>query len=198
MPMHNIGMGLVRFTYRYTSTLLKSVLKYHASYFIITSIRYLVELTILTVNCTNITSIKHLITIGFIFIIGCNHTNKSSQQRIKTNEKNALVFRFISNSNDLENEVKILQTTNEVSYHTFDFNKNLIIMKSQSQNGNWKTFEFKIKKSKTTESLLGLKGMEFDIENPNCFQVWVSTMGNIGYEFRNGQKLVFYGVIEIK
>lgn len=43
MPMFNIGMGLVRFTYRYTSTLLKSVHKYRASYFIITSTWCLVE-----------------------------------------------------------------------------------------------------------------------------------------------------------
>jgi hypothetical protein len=39
--------------------------------------------------------------------------------------------------------------------------------------------------------------MEFDIDNKSCNQVWISTMGNIGYELNNGQTLVFYGVQEL-
>jgi hypothetical protein len=39
--------------------------------------------------------------------------------------------------------------------------------------------------------------MEFEIDIPKCYQIWDSSMGNIGYEFINGQKLVFYSVQEI-
>ncbi|GAA3579740.1 hypothetical protein [Snuella lapsa] len=140
-----------------------------------------------------------LITTGITLLTGCiqtkNNTSLDSNETI-TNEK--AIFRFSSNSNDVEDEVRILKTNNEISYHIFDFNKGIITMKSQSENGEWKTFEFKIKNFKVNEYLSGLNGMEFDIDSPMCFQVWVDTLGSIGYEFNNGQKLVFYGVQELE
>ena len=158
----------------------------------------MVGIITLQVNCTNRKSTEILLIIALTLIIGCDNTTNSSKQRIKTDKKNEFVFNFTSNSNDLENEVKILQTNNEITYHTFDFNKNLITFKTKNKRGHWDTYEFKIKRKIVKESMIGLKGMEFDIEHPQCFQVWVSTMSNIGYEFKNGQKLVFYGVKEIK
>lgn len=47
------------------------------------------------------------------------------------------------------------------------------------------------------ESISGLRGMELEINNARCYQIWISSLGNIGYEFTNGQKLVFYEVQEI-
>lgn len=107
------------------------------------------------------------------------------------------VFKFKSYSNDLENEIEILQTNNEITYHTFDFNKKLISFRTQTKGGDWKTFEFKLEKSVMVESISGLRGMEFEINNARCYQIWISSLGNIGYEFTNGQKLVFYEVQEI-
>lgn len=107
------------------------------------------------------------------------------------------IFKYSSNSNDLEDQYRILQTNNEITYHTFDFNKNMVTMKSQNKEGKWISHDFKIKRKRITESLTGAKGMEFDIDNPNCFQIWIDSVGSIGYEFKNGQKLVFYGVRQI-
>lgn len=107
------------------------------------------------------------------------------------------IFRFVSTSNDLENETDILQTNNERTYHTFNFNENTISMKTRTADDQWITHTFKIKKSSIKESLSGLQGMEFDIDNPRCRQIWVSSLGNIGYEFYNGQTLVFYDVKEV-
>ncbi|TVZ48647.1 hypothetical protein [Olleya sp. Hel_I_94] len=148
-------------------------------------------------NYTKTKSTKLLILITLTLLLGCTQTNKQNYQTNKTSGNKNAIFKYVSSSNDLENEVKILQTNKEISYHTFDFNKNLITYKSKTKNGNWKTFEFRIKQSNTKESLQGLKGMEFSIDNPTCFQIWVSTIGNIGYEFNNGQKLVFYDVKEL-
>tara|TARA_B100000809_G_C14833587_1_gene421976 strand:+ start:241 stop:360 length:120 start_codon:yes stop_codon:yes gene_type:complete len=39
--------------------------------------------------------------------------------------------------------------------------------------------------------------MEFDIDDPAVYQVWVSSMGNIGYELTGGKTLVCYGVQEL-
>ncbi|QMU63030.1 MAG: hypothetical protein GKR88_01260 [Flavobacteriaceae bacterium] len=149
----------------------------------------------------NHTNTKKIIVFGIIILttlIGCTQTNKTSSSKNKTGSNEKPIFKFVSNSNDLEKGVDILQTNDEVSYHTFDFNKNLISYKSKTKNRSWNTFEFKIKKSKITESLLGLKGMEFDIDNSICFQIWVDTVGSIGYEFKNGQTLVFYGIQELE
>ena len=127
---------------------------------------------------------------------------KKTDKDYKNPEKNenldkTKIFNFVSNSNDLENDIKILRRNDEVSFHKFDFNKNEITVKSQTSSGEWKKFQLNIKKTKIKESLIGLKGMEFDINHEYCYQVWISTLGNIGYEFNNGQKLVFYGVQEL-
>lgn len=121
-------------------------------------------------------------------------TNSSNKKSYPTKKP---IFKFSSTSNDLEDETRILQTNNEISYHTFDFSKNLISFKSQTKNGKWKTFHYKIKTKKIKESLSGLKGMEFEIDHQICHQIWVSSLGNIGYEFKNGQKQVFYNVSKI-
>ena len=125
-----------------------------------------------------------------------NDINKESIKKEPQIDKSR-VFKFVSNSNDLENQSKILQRNDEITYHKFDFKKNEITLKTPTTSGKWKTIQFKIDKAKIKESLLGLKGMEFDIDHKHCYQVWVSTVGNIGYEFDSGQKLVFYGVKEI-
>ncbi len=149
-------------------------------------------------NNTNTKRTSTLIAISFLLAMGCTNTSKSSKHRNKTDKNNEFIFNYVSDSNDLENDIKILQTNTEITYHTFDFNKNIITFNSKNKKGKWISFEFKIKRKIVKESLIGLKGMEFEIEHSDCSQVWVSTMGNIGYEFNNGQKLVFYGVKEIK
>lgn len=66
--------------------------------------------------------------------------NKDVSSHRQSQEKP--IFNYKSLSNDLENEIEILQTNNEISYHTFNFNTNTIKFKSQSENGTWKNFEF--------------------------------------------------------
>lgn len=54
--------------------------------------------------------------------------------------------------------------------------------------------EFKFTETRTLSNNI----KEFDIDNKACRQVWISGIGDIGYEFNNGQRLVFYGVTQIQ
>ncbi|MEZ4802049.1 MAG: hypothetical protein R2797_04695 [Gelidibacter sp.] len=107
------------------------------------------------------------------------------------------VFKFSSTDNDLEKGAKIIKTNVELSYHTFDFGNQLISLKTKHANGYWEISKLKLKKSKIIESISGLRGMEFEVESAYCYQVWVSSIGNIGYEYYDGTTRVFYGIIEI-
>ncbi|PIE50513.1 MAG: hypothetical protein CSA38_02635 [Flavobacteriales bacterium] len=124
-----------------------------------------------------------------------SNSNKNNYSKVGRDLK---IFKYVSSNNDFEQGDKIVKTNIETTYHTFDFKKKIITFKSQSRTGDWLTFEYKMKNERVVEGLSGLKGLEFDIESPVCHQVWVSSMGNIGYELVNDQTLVFYDVKEIK
>ncbi len=130
-----------------------------------------------------------------VITFSCNQTKDSPINQNKTYKNfDKPIFYYKSTSNDLENSVDIIQTNNEVSYHTFDFNKNLITLKSKTEKGDWKLFEYPFLDYRTFDN----KSMEFDIDSPICNQVWISSMGNIGYELKNGQKLVFYEITQLE
>lgn len=100
------------------------------------------------------------------------------------------IFEYVSSTNDLESETEVLKTTDETTYHTFNFNTNTIALMAPDDNGNWKTFKYRF----TDYRSLSNGVMEFDVDHPACSQVWVDAMGSIGYELTNGQTLVFYDV----
>lgn len=100
------------------------------------------------------------------------------------------IFRYVSSNNDLENSVEIIKTNYETTYHTFDFNTNTITLQAPSGDGKWKTFKYRFTHQRTLPNSV----MEFDVDHPACYQVWVDAVGSIGYELTNGQKLVFYDI----
>lgn len=104
-------------------------------------------------------------------------------------------LRFRSTNNDFEDEMEILQTNYEISYHTFDPNNKTITMRSKLKNGQWKNFTYKWTKVVEPHN----NGyFEYSITNDKgVYQIWVSAAGNIGYEFYNKTKLVYYDVQQI-
>lgn len=106
------------------------------------------------------------------------------------------VIQFNSTFNDFENSTEIVKTNYEISYHTFDFDNKTITLKSKTKTGNWKTFVFQW--TKITEPYDN-GYIEFTIKNDKgVYQIWRSSMNNIGYEFYNKTKLVYYDVKQIK
>lgn len=111
---------------------------------------------------------------------------------VKSTSKSKNIIKFISTYNDFENSTDILETNYEISYHTFDFDNKTVTMELKQKNGGWKVATFKWKKVKEPYN----NGyVEFDIVNDKgVYQIWRSSMSNIGYEFYNNTKLVFYGI----
>ncbi len=139
---------------------------------------------------------KKLVFLVILITTSLNLHSKPSKTSTTLNktivQDNAIIV-YSSTSNDLEDEVRILKTTNELTHHIFDFNKNTITMVTYKGDDTI-SVEFKI----TRARILSNNIKEFDIDNKACRQVWVSGIGNIGYEFNNGQTLVFYGIKQIQ
>lgn len=118
------------------------------------------------------------------------HITYSEAPEITSTNQDKPVFKYKSSNNDLENATDIIRTTEEVTYHKFDFNSQEIELRARNKNGNWETFRYPFSEYERLENGI----MEFKIKHPTCYQVWVSAAGNIGYELNNGQTLVFYDI----
>jgi len=116
-------------------------------------------------------------------------------QSEKANTSSTNILKFSSSFNDYEDQVNILQTNIETSYHTFDFDNKIITQKLPLRNGGWKTTQFRW--TKITEPYPN-GYIEFDIVNDKgIYQIWKDAAGSIGYEFYNKTKLVFNDVKRI-
>lgn len=124
-----------------------------------------------------------------------NYETIELKDRKRSRMKDVLpTYVFKSSHNDLEDEHDILQTSREVTYHTFNFEDRLIITEAQQSDGGWKTFRLPMKSSYKD-------GMTYVIEvNQDGYtEAWFSpTMNNLGYDFYNGQRLAFYGITRVE
>jgi len=101
-------------------------------------------------------------------------------------KKNRLVFqKFTSSNYDIEPISGGFNTINKRSIHTFDFAKQIIILEIENENS--KKYRF----NKTQQTQTGYQ--DFRILNSNVNKIWFSS-NTIGYEFKNGEKLVFYEI----
>ncbi len=104
------------------------------------------------------------------------------------------ILKYRSTNNDFENESEILKTNNETTFHEFDFNNKTITMKNPTKADKWQILVFSWTNVKNLDNGI----IEFSIKNDKgVHQVWRSAANNIGYEFYNGTKLVFYDVSRI-
>lgn len=100
------------------------------------------------------------------------------------------VFEFISTLYDIEQNGRTIQTFEEVTYHTLDLSKKLVIMEARNSEGSWKKFTFPIKYHYQD----GVTHV-FEIKEYGVKEFWYSpTMNNLGYDFVDGQRHAYYNL----
>jgi curved DNA-binding protein CbpA len=104
---------------------------------------------------------------------------------------------FRSTTNDLERNNFVLNTNNEVTYHTFDFNTKTVTEKTK-MNGEWIKLTYPMhgfyQESGTAATTyvisVGVLGVK---------EIWFSPdVPNLGYDYDDGSRIVCYGLTKVK
>lgn len=110
---------------------------------------------------------------------------------IKTSKKEETLFKFKSYSMDYESKGEIVESNEEITYHTFDFENLQITQRSRSfSTGQWKTVKIPMKS-------FYLDGVTYVIRTDykGISKVWFSPIiNNLGYDFYNGDRWAYYDI----
>ena len=100
-------------------------------------------------------------------------------------------FIFKSRENDKEINGRIIQTNYETTYHIFDLNRQLIIMKCVLE-GEWLTFNYTIESSYVENGLAG-KNYVFVINYLGVKEIWLNLDApSLGYDYDDGTRVSCY------
>ena len=129
-----------------------------------------------------------------ITIITTNEMTDDIEIRKDKINQSKNILKFVSKNNDFENETKILKTNYDTTFHEFDFDNKTITMKNPTIDDKWQIIVFHWTSIKKLDNGI----IEFNIKNDKgVHQIWRSSANNIGYEFYNKTKLVFYDVSRV-
>jgi len=116
------------------------------------------------------------------------------KQKKATRNPSLPTYMFMSTLNDLEDEYRIIKTNNELTFHTFDFENETIKIEAKRADGSWKIVRLPMKSVSRDRSTYIIK-----VNQDGFSEAWFSPMmNNLGYDFHNGQRLAYYGIIRVQ
>lgn len=119
----------------------------------------------------------------------------SNDFNIDQGEDSILIFR--SGFYDKELNGEIVQTTHELTYHTFNF-KNKTITQKSKLNGNWITVSYPMNGFYKQSGLLATTYV-FTINTLGVKEIWFSPdVPNLGYDYMDGSRIACYDVRQEK
>jgi hypothetical protein len=145
-------------------------------------------------NAANLLSMKNIVGIVFLTLLA---TNSFAQ-----------VYKFSSVQKDLFNnpdQIEPIQT-NEITHHTFDFNKRVIIFEGENASGNPVTIKYDMQsfhKETPNPDLSAQTGIDMStwvivVRQKEIKEIWFCIGGNnLGYVFTNGASFIFWGIKRI-
>lgn len=107
------------------------------------------------------------------------------------NSNNVFIYR--SDNYDIEYPDGRVERVDEITYHTFDMDKNLVVQSSQLFNQQFE-ISYPFRKMRVETGLIGnRKTYVLDVNTIGCKEVWWSPdVPNLGYDYNDGRRIACY------